>query len=237
MGYFFAASGGGGGYSAAVLADSPVAYYRLDETSGTAANDSAGGNNGTYIGSPTLNVAGLITGGNAAITCAAGPYVALGNPADLQIVGAITLECWYKPTNFPTSGNLHTLISKGFDGSSTSYELRIYNDSGTLKLQVGSFAGVTDYNTSWTITGWSAGTAKHIVAGYTGTAWEIFINGAQVSTTVQALGAIATATNAAIGAFINLSTPERKIDGTIDEVAIYDAWIGSTRIAAHAAAA
>ena len=38
-------------YRSAVLADGAVAYYEFDETSGTTATDSAGGdNNGTYLG-------------------------------------------------------------------------------------------------------------------------------------------------------------------------------------------
>jgi hypothetical protein len=50
-------------YSAAVLADSPLAYYRLGEASGTTMTDSSGNSrNGTYAGSPTLGAPGLVTG-------------------------------------------------------------------------------------------------------------------------------------------------------------------------------
>lgn len=48
-------SGGGGGtpFAATVLSMAPWAYYKLDETSGTAANDSSGNSrNGTYITGP-----------------------------------------------------------------------------------------------------------------------------------------------------------------------------------------
>ena len=42
-------------YISTVQADSPAAYYQLDETSGTVAADSSGnGNNATYVGSPSL---------------------------------------------------------------------------------------------------------------------------------------------------------------------------------------
>jgi hypothetical protein len=48
----------GSGYDAAVLALSPYAYYRLDEASGTVANDSSGnGLNGTYEGTAGTNYA------------------------------------------------------------------------------------------------------------------------------------------------------------------------------------
>jgi hypothetical protein len=49
----------GADYRAAVMADTPSGYWRLDETSGTAAADASGnGNAGTYAGGVTLNEPG-----------------------------------------------------------------------------------------------------------------------------------------------------------------------------------
>jgi hypothetical protein len=47
-------------YPDAVLADNPVSYWRLDETSGSTATDSKGANAGTYVNGPTLNQAGAL---------------------------------------------------------------------------------------------------------------------------------------------------------------------------------
>ncbi len=48
-----------GGLSAAVMALSPLGYWKLDETSGTTATDSSGNaRHGAYVGSVVLNVAG-----------------------------------------------------------------------------------------------------------------------------------------------------------------------------------
>ena len=41
-----------------VLADGPIAYYRLAETGGTVAKDETGNHNGTYAGSIDYNQAG-----------------------------------------------------------------------------------------------------------------------------------------------------------------------------------
>jgi hypothetical protein len=49
-----------------VLADSPAAYWRLGESSGTTAVDQVGVYNGTYINSPTLGVDGIFAGNTAA---------------------------------------------------------------------------------------------------------------------------------------------------------------------------
>src|SRR5438552_6505864 len=46
-------------YPVAVLADSPIAYWKLNEVTGTVAL-SATGHNGTYVGSPALGKPGLL---------------------------------------------------------------------------------------------------------------------------------------------------------------------------------
>ena len=57
----YSAGVSGDGYSDLIASRSPVAYWKLDETSGTTAVDAgAGGNNGTYINWPTLAVAPLV---------------------------------------------------------------------------------------------------------------------------------------------------------------------------------
>lgn len=50
-----------GGYSSVILADSPLGYWKLGESSGATAADSSGNaRDGTYINSPTLAQTGLI---------------------------------------------------------------------------------------------------------------------------------------------------------------------------------
>ncbi|MEX2171740.1 MAG: LamG domain-containing protein [Pirellulales bacterium] len=113
-----------GSYSAAVLLDNPVAYYRLDETTGaTASNLGTGaGINGTYVNIPGVTVnnmsnygqpgprpaafPGFESGNNSAFfdpengsvaastTFPRVEVVAPNNP--LTITGALTLEAWIK---------------------------------------------------------------------------------------------------------------------------------------------
>lgn len=74
----FPAAALGASYSAAVLADSPVGYWRLNESSGTTATDSSsGGHNGTIDGSGfTYSVS------NTAITNPATTGLQVGNTAN-----------------------------------------------------------------------------------------------------------------------------------------------------------
>ena len=58
---------GGASYDQAVLADSPAAYWRLGEASGSSAADSSGnGNGGSYSGGVTLGAPALINDPNTA---------------------------------------------------------------------------------------------------------------------------------------------------------------------------
>jgi len=68
-------------YSVAVAADSPIAWWRLGESSGTNAADSSGNSrDGTYAGTPTLGAPGYTRDGNTAVT--------FNGTTDCQLSGA-----------------------------------------------------------------------------------------------------------------------------------------------------
>ncbi len=57
------------GYASTIVADNPLSYFRLDETSGSTAFDYAGGNDGTYNGGCALGSPGaLLQNADAAVT-------------------------------------------------------------------------------------------------------------------------------------------------------------------------
>jgi Concanavalin A-like lectin/glucanases superfamily len=141
---FEAGSALGGAYSTAVLADNPVAYYRLGETSGTvAANSSAAGAtlDGNYVNfgaaqvSPatpsTLGESGPRPGdpsGSFAIAgfeadnigirsgANANAQVEVADNALLDITGALTLEAWVYRDPQAVNGNNEGIVGK-FQGS------------------------------------------------------------------------------------------------------------------------
>ncbi len=86
-------------YKDVVLADNPIGYWRLGESTGTVAVDETGNNNGTYVGSPTLGQPGLVTGGNTSVNFnGISQYVNIGNPSAFQLTTG-TSECWIKTAN------------------------------------------------------------------------------------------------------------------------------------------
>lgn len=99
-------------YSAAVLADSPVSYYHLDEPPGaTTVSDATGNNNGGIVqGNPTFGIPGAVRGGGPrypALTITDGANVILVAPsATGQVNGTTVQYSWYlaNASSIPTPG-------------------------------------------------------------------------------------------------------------------------------------
>jgi hypothetical protein len=90
-------------YQSIILADNPVAYWPLDETSGTVAHDLSGnGYNGTYEGTYTLGSIPLVAGVPSVLMGGHGTdsLVNVGDiPALIDRPASWSLECWFK-TNY-----------------------------------------------------------------------------------------------------------------------------------------
>jgi hypothetical protein len=132
-------------YAKIVMHDNPLAYWRLAETNGTTASDSAGGHDGAYSGSLTLGGAapqsGIshpavhFSGGNAQV-----PYSATLNPST-----AFTVEFWANPDNEP-SATYVPLCSQYRNGSvRDGWAFYDENDALSWELQLGGPNGVGHY--------------------------------------------------------------------------------------------
>ena len=86
-------------YDQAVLADSPAAYWRLGEASGSSAADSSGnGNGGSYAGGVTLGAPALINDPNTAASFDGNDdRMYFSDSASLSPTAAISLEAWVRP--------------------------------------------------------------------------------------------------------------------------------------------
>ena len=74
-----------------------VSHWKLDETSGTIATDSAGTNNGTLTNGPTW-VTGKLN--NALSFDGTNDYVNAGNPASLTDINVKTISAWIKLNSY-----------------------------------------------------------------------------------------------------------------------------------------
>jgi Concanavalin A-like lectin/glucanases superfamily/PEP-CTERM motif len=91
-----------------------IAHWKLDETSGTTAYDSAGSNDGTLVGSPAWGP-GKVDG---ALDFPGGThYVDCGNDTSLDITGSRSVAAWIKIDNWASAldptDSWDAIVSKG----------------------------------------------------------------------------------------------------------------------------
>ena len=198
------------GYGAAVYHDHPAAYYPMNETGGTVAYDYySGACNGSYMGSPTLGVAGPFPG--TAVNFNDGPYVDLGNPAALNSSGQITVEAWINPSSLngyiiahSADANWNELWLR-FDGNG-NYNFGTWTSGGAY-VSVPVPAG--------TLNNW-----VHLVGTYDGANWNLYQNGTLLGSQAGTAGAIQIGCDWGIASGTGY-TYNRYFTGSMNQVAIY----------------
>lgn len=163
----------------AILAESPVAYWLLDDSSGTSAPDETGnGHTGTYTGTYSLASKGG-PDSNSYVDLNGG-YVAVADAADLSVntTGTISVVAFVYAD---ASGTTLRMILSKFAAS--NYEWAFYTDDGaagrmSCSIHQSTGAGVVKYQTSST--------------GLTPTGQWTMVSFEIVGTTVAATGAIYT---------------------------------------------
>jgi titin len=209
-------------FKANVLADNPVGYWRLDETSGTRAADTMGKNPGTYTGGYTLAQTGAIPSDadTAVLFDGTTGYVSAANSTSLTLTdGPLTLEAWVKRG---ASNHTDVIIHKG----TGAYQLR-FNASNRLTLAKANTADIASSTAAITDTNW-----HHCVATKNGSSVHLYLDGVDVTGTVTNQ----TLVNAT-GSTLRLGTDSNTwLKGTLDEVAIYTVVLSPQRVRAHYAA-
>jgi len=218
-------------YSAAVMADAPVGYWRLGEPSGTTARDFSGaGHPGTYTNSPTLGVAGAITGDTAVtFTAASSQYIA---PSFVFNQPQATIEAWIYMTAAPSVARLIGGCSDGFNSGTGDKQLYIDTDG---KLYFYGFDGAVRI-TSAPASAIPFNDWVHVAGVADGSNLTTYVNGVSV-------GSVAcgnTFTGYSVNNFFIAAlapTPAgvapSYFDGSIDEVALYPTGLSAARILAH----
>lgn len=209
-------------YSSEVLADSPLAYYRLGEGSGTTLVDSSGnGRNGAWGGAPTRTT-GLLVGDSDGAVKPNG-FQAQVVDAPWMDVSDLTVEAWVKIDTLNPSGGIVDRYGGGGAGVSGFI---LYAPSNKFSVVVRTAAGDKQVLDPTTL---SVGTTYHVVGTCDGTTLKLYVNNVLVHS-VASGPLVPGVAHLLIGRFDfgNVYTI-----GTIDEVAIYDHALDATRIDAH----
>lgn len=199
-----------------------IAYYRLDDASGTSAADATGsGNTGTLTNSPTWTT-GQINGALSFAT-ASTQYVDLGtgiNPA------AISYTAWIKATSFPNSYNC--VLARSDAG--VNYTAMLIKSTGKLAFYVGNSAPthVSSYDGVGSNT-LSTGTWYFIALTFDSTSGlKGYVNASLDSSSGSAFATDTSAISTYIGG--QPATAGRYFNGIIDEVGIWNRALTSTEV-------
>lgn len=222
------------GYRDTILAASGlVAYYRLDETSGTTAKDSKGSNDGTFVNSGhyTLGVAGLLSG-DADLAASFDGAATVGGTVRLPAFalgdGPLTVEVIIKRAALSGVGKAPMIAA--FDNG-LEIGLNPSNDVNPEAV-FASKAGTGGFFTSTTRIS-DTTTAHHIVVTKNGATTHIYIDG------VDQANAAGTNKTLANGAFPNawwasdFNSTNPAYPGVIDEAAIYNVVLSQAQVSAH----
>ena len=204
-------------------------YWKFDETSGPIAYDSsANGYNGILKpdGTGPQWTSGQQVNG-ALYFDGTDDYVDMGNT--LSLTNNFTIMVWVNPSSI---GIDRQIISKGYDGTNTQWELKTSTNEGNVDFRKWTAGGPVGVRSSQTLT---VDTWVHLAGTFDGTTWKIYWNGQLGSNSQTASGPVETPQNLYIGAVDNggIGQPVQFWHGYIDEVKIYSCVLTPEQILAE----
>jgi Concanavalin A-like lectin/glucanases superfamily len=216
-----------GSYTDAVAADTPVAWYRMDETSGLIQDSSGNANHATVSGGTSVyREPGAIPNESDGKAIKFDGFNSFSAPdhATLDVGDVFTVEAWVKRPATTGTG-YRTILSRG---SGAFHVALNYDAGGTLELHLQGVglcvaSSVTISDTNW----------HHVVVTKNGGTVKLYLDSVDVTGSVTPRTMSVTATTLdiahAAGAFIAFQT--------MDEIALYASALSAARVLAHYQAA
>jgi hypothetical protein len=209
-------------YRDAVLADAPLGYWRLGETSGFALDEMGNAAGGRYNGGVTRGVPGALANDAnlAARFDGVDDYVSVADNDVMDVGDAFTYELWVR--RGATQSASQRLLHKGAGPASLGFGTnnKVVLLPGGTGATVTATSRITIVDQAW----------HHVVATKNGAEVHLYIDGADVTTagTHTAMTNNTTALN--IG---RASSGSGFFPGDIDEVAIYPTALSVARVQTH----
>lgn len=220
---------GGSAYAAAVLADGPIAWYRLDETAPTRARDAMGRFDGVYrsYASPFFQMeqAGAIEDDPSKSVRFLGGSIEVDNAFAFANGAPFTLELWIDLNPTPSAEFARVL---SMENTPNGYNLHINESRLFFEMRGGgqpNIAGSTALPVGW----------AHCVVTYDGQVVKLYLDAVKAFEIASTARFPMRAGPFAIGG-ASYGGPDDHVKGRIDEVAVYDKVLSVDRIGAHFAA-
>ncbi len=252
-------------YSEEVLVDNPVRYWRLAETSGTTAASVVSGDddpataNGTYAGEPTLGAESLILtdADNPAVNFGGGQNVDIPNGGEINVGGPYqqkTIEMWIQPDQILGSEQAQGLWEQG--GATRGIGLYLIGNEVFMNAWNNADDGEgtpwgsgTEGQDPVFVGGGNiqAGQPAHVVGVMNGVAsndlsgtLKLYVNGELVDET-EGVGQLfdhgGDVDIAEVADLTHTEVGTGNLNGTIDELALYNTALSPERIQGHFEAA
>lgn len=203
------------------------ARWPLDEGTGTTVADvsdyaALAGHGGAFPVSPSFVSGKSGQAGDTALSFnGTNQSVVIGNPADLNFTGKITMSAWIKPSD--TTG-LRSILSHGHTNNPTAQtSMEISNGN----LLVGAWPGTRP--TAVPLPSDASTRFVHVVATYDGVNWNVYIDGVKQATVADAMGARVVNADWVIGASA-MAGDKRFFQGAIDDVRIYNSALTDAEV-------
>jgi hypothetical protein len=221
--------------SDAALGPRPVAWWKLDETSGTVAADSAGTTPGSFSGSGLVWTAiGSPVG--RALLFPGGAGVDLGAAPALANLPALTMVAWIEPATTSVDGNSHCFVDKGSNVSPIGGWSFDHSQDADGDLVFHAYFGPGDELRHSTGAGALApGTWARVAVTWDGSRSaanaHLYIDGVEptYALTIDALGS--RPGDATIGAALGCSVTGAGYVGMLSDVRIYDRVLDASELA------
>lgn len=198
-----------------------VAHWKLDESSGTNAEDSAGNHDGTLTNGPTwtsgqLNGALRLDGSN--------DYVNVPHDATLSLTNAFTFTAWIKPSSL---SGYNVILAKGATASTMNYYLATYNNQLLVEY---AYGGGTVFDALSGALALQSNVWQHVAASYNAATQQVvfYLGGVEVKR-VTATSTPLTNTSALTIGQGPYGTSENW-PGNLDDIRVYDRALDSAEV-------
>jgi hypothetical protein len=220
-----------GGFSFHALYLAPAAYFRLGEDGGTVCGDFMGRYNGSYVGSPTLNVEGLLVNdNNKCVTFTGSNYADLTSVWTVDYYHAFSIYLLIQTSGAGT----YTLVSK-MDTAGSNQGINVEMANGIITFQIYSAGAGTGISITSTGSAINDGNIHEVCVTYDGSnvtaGMTIYVdNVAQTNSSSSDLLGTNSILNTASLCIGSLDSGSQNFVGTIDEVLLYNYELGAEEL-------